>query len=85
MDEQRSRKARITVPDWEDVRKGLPPWYNPPKPSRIRWSLVCLGNQPDLALGWSACLRNFGEEAKQDRVLEESLFWIITRTSRCFY
>jgi alkylhydroperoxidase family enzyme len=85
MNEQRNRKARITVPVWDDVRKGIPPWYNPPKPSRIKWSLVCLGNQPDLALAWSACLRNFGEEAKQDRVLEESLFWIITRTSQCFY
>ena len=85
MDDQRNRKARITVPDWQDVRKGFPSWYNPPKPSRIKWSLVCLGNQPDLALSWSACLRNFGAEAKQDRVLEESLFWIITRTSQCFY
>ena len=27
----------------------------------------------------------FGEEAKQDRVFEESLFWVVTRTIHCFY
>lgn len=85
MEEQRSRQARVSVPDWEDVKKGLPSWYNRDKPSRIRWSLVCLGHQPELAVGWFACLRTFAQEAKQDRVLEESLFWVITRSTQCFY
>ena len=53
--------------------------------SGSRWRLVCLGYQPELAAAWSACTRAFGEEAKQDRVFEESLFWVVTRTIHCFY
>jgi alkylhydroperoxidase family enzyme len=83
MNGQRARQPRIAVPSWEEVRKQLP--MQPPRPVRIRWSLVCIGYQPDLALGWSACTRAFGEEVKQDRVFEESLFWIVTRTLNCFY
>ena len=44
-----------------------------------------MGYQPELAAAWSACTRAFGQEAKQDRVFEESLFWIVTRTIHCFY
>ena len=33
----------------------------------------------------SACTTAFREEAKQDRVFEESLFWVVTRTIHCFY
>ena len=64
----------------------LPAGYPPPKyPIRIQWSLVCMGYQPELAAAWSACTRAFGEEAKQDRVFEESLFWVVTRTIHCSY
>jgi hypothetical protein len=44
-----------------------------------------MGYQPELATGWSACTRAFGDEAKQDRVFEESLFWVVTRSITCFY
>ena len=44
-----------------------------------------MGYQPELAAAWSACTRAFREEAKQDRVFEESLFWVVTRTIHCFY
>ena len=44
-----------------------------------------MGYQPELATAWSACTRAFREESKQDRVFEESLFWIVTRTIHCFY
>jgi alkylhydroperoxidase family enzyme len=83
---QRSRSGRIRVPTWEEVVKVMPPTLpRPEKPVRIRWSLVCMGYQPELAAAWSACTRAFREEAKQDRVFEESLFWIVTRTIDCFY
>ena len=82
---QRERPGRIRVPRWEEVLAKLPPDYPNKKPIRIQWSLVCLGYQPELALAWSACTRAFGEEAKQDRVFEESLFWIVTRQIHCFY
>src|SRR5262249_11430810 len=85
MDQQRERSPRVQVPTWEGVKKGLPADYPANRPLRIRWSLGCLGYQPELAMGWSACMRNFGQEAKQDRVFEESLFWVVTRTLDCFY
>jgi alkylhydroperoxidase family enzyme len=85
MEGQRGREARIYVPTWEEAVKNLPAGVSaPPKPVRIRWSLVCMSNQPELALGWSACTRAFAQEAKQDRVLEETIFWVITRSLNCF-
>jgi len=84
--EQRSRTGRIRVPTWEHVLRVLPPEVpRPEKPVRIRWSLVSMGYQPEMAAAWSACTRAFGAEAQQDRVFEESLFWIVTRTIHCFY
>ena len=72
--------------DLRGVLKKLPADAPTPKaPVRIKWSLVCMGYQPELASAWSACTRAFGEEAKQDRVFEESLFWVVTRTIHCFY
>lgn len=86
LDSQRANDGRIRVPTFEEVLKVLPAGYPKPKsPVRIRWSLVCLGYQPELAAAWSACTRSFGEEANQDRVFEESLFWVVTRTIHCFY
>jgi len=82
---QRDQPGRIRVPTWDEVRDRLPERSRRNDPLRIKWSLVCVGYQPELALAWSACTRAFAEEAKQDRVFEESLFWVITRTIHCFY
>jgi alkylhydroperoxidase family enzyme len=84
--QQRDRPSRIRVPSWEEVLRAMPPEMpRPEKPIRIKWSLVTTGYQPELATAWSACTRAFREESKQDRVFEESLFWIVTRTIHCFY
>jgi hypothetical protein len=85
MEGQRAREPRILVPTWEDVRKKMPSGSAPANPVRIRWSLVCMGYQPQLAMAWLNCMRTFGDESRQDRVFEESLFWVITRTLHCFY
>ncbi len=85
LDTQRLRAGRIRVPKWEEVVNTIPKDQRPKHPVRILWTLVCRGYQPELAAGWSACMRIFAEEAKQDRVFEESVFWIITRTIHCFY
>jgi len=82
---QRDRPGRIRVPSWQEVLAKLPADYPNKGPVRIQWSLVCMGYQPELALAWSACTRAFGEEANQDRVFEESLFWVVTRQIHCFY
>jgi alkylhydroperoxidase family enzyme len=84
--EQRERPSRIRVPSWEEVLRVMPPDVpRPEKPIRIKWTLVTTGFQPELATAWSACTRAFREESNQDRVFEESLFWIVTRTIHCFY
>jgi hypothetical protein len=86
LETQRGNDGRIRVPSYEDVLRAMPPDYPRPKaPVRIKWSLVCMGYQPELAAAWSACTSRFREEAKQDRVFEESLFWVVTRTIHCFY
>ncbi len=83
---QRENEGRIRVPSYEEVLKRLPADAPQPKsPIRIQWSLVCMGYQPELATAWSACTSRFREEAKQDRVFEEDVFWVITRTISCFY
>jgi alkylhydroperoxidase family enzyme len=83
MDGQRGREPRIAVPDGEIVQKNCPELFA--KPSRIQWSRVCFGYSPTLAAPWTLGLRTFAEEAKQDRVFEESLFWVVTRELQCFY
>jgi alkylhydroperoxidase family enzyme len=86
MEQQRARPGRVTVPEWKDVYPRLPPGlYSLDRPVRIKWSLVVMGYQPKLGPAWLKCLRMFGREANQDRVFEETLFWVITRTNRCFY
>jgi hypothetical protein len=85
MQTQRERPGRIAVPSWDDVLRGLPKDFPVRRPVRIKWSLVCMGYQPELAAAWGACTGAFYEEAKQDRVFEESLFWVVTRSLNCFY
>jgi hypothetical protein len=71
LEEQRDRRCRIALPG--------------DKLDAPRWGLVCRTYQPQLADAWSACVHAFGDEANQDPIFEESVFWIITRTVRCFY
>jgi alkylhydroperoxidase family enzyme len=86
MQSQRERLPRIRVPAWEDVLKNLPSGAAAPKrPLGIKWSLVCMGYQPRLAQGWSACTGAFRQDAKQDRIFEECLFWVVTRSLQCAY
>jgi hypothetical protein len=68
---QRNRAPRIRLPEAE--------------PGANRWGLVGRTYQPELATAWSACTQAFGEEADQDPVFEQSMFWVVTRTKRCFY
>lgn len=86
MEQQRARPGRVSVPKWEDFHPRLPSgMYSADKPTRIKWSLVVMGHQPQMGPAWLKCLRTFGREANQDRVFEETLFWVITRTIHCFY
>lgn len=81
---QRSRNPRIVVPQWDSIAPKLPPdLYR--RPLQIRWSRVVVGYQPKLGPAWIKCLRVFEQEAHQDRVFEESVFWVVTRGLKCFY
>ena len=82
MESQRGREPRVSIPTADDVLRHMPPGA---KPSRIRWSRVVVGHAPELGLPWIMGLRTFAEESKQDRVFEESLFWVVTRELQCFY
>lgn len=68
---QRARRCRIGLPG-----------DNPDAP---RWGLVCRAYQPELADAWSACLHAYDDEADLDPIFEECVFWIVTRSVRCFY
>jgi alkylhydroperoxidase family enzyme len=86
LEAQRGRQPRVSIPTWEEFRESIPASLYPrAKPLRIRWSLLVSGRQPKLGPAWIKCTRAFEAEAKQDRVFEESLFWVVTRTLRCFY
>ena len=85
MEVQRAREPRIPVPSFESIRKYMPPNYPKDREVKIKWSLVCTGYQPERAAAWSLCTRSFGDESKQDRVFEETLFWVVTRSLECFY
>lgn len=55
------------------------------RPTRIVWNLVCSGYVPELAVPWSVSTRTMWAEANPDRIFEESLFWIQTRSIGCNY
>ncbi|MFO0818361.1 MAG: hypothetical protein U1A77_10495 [Pirellulales bacterium] len=84
MQRQRQRRQRLPTPTWEEIVNRLPPGFNS-RPTRIVWNLVCLGYVPELAVPWSRTTRTMWAEAQQDRVLEESLFWVQTRAVQCNY
>src|SRR5947209_14564889 len=51
-------RSRIRVPSWEEVKKQLPKQYQARGKMEIRWSLVCIHYQPELAAAWFACMRS---------------------------
>jgi len=84
LEKQRSRTPRLPVPTWESTRANLPP-AAAARPTRIVWSLVCNGYAPELAVPWNVSTRTMWAESRQDRVFEESLFWVQTRSIQCNY
>jgi alkylhydroperoxidase family enzyme len=80
------KKCRIPIPDWDAIVKNLPPDVPAPsRPTRIRWSLLNMAYQPRLTLAWSGGLRAFRGESDLPVVQQETMFWVVTRSQRCFY
>ena len=71
LENQRNRRARITLPAQE--------------PGQINWGLVCRRYQPEQAAAWSKGAYAFDLEAEQDPVFSQSLFWVVTQSEGCFY
>ncbi len=84
MEHQKARPPRIPVPTWEEMVNATPKGINPRK-TDVLWSRVCMYYQPELALGWFSCMSSYRQDSAMDRVLEESIFWVITREIHCFY
>ncbi len=84
LEAQRGRTPRLPIPSWDEVRRRLPPEMAA-RPTRIVWNLVGFGYVPELAVPWSVATRTMWAEAQNDRVFEESLFWVQTRAIRCNY
>ena len=84
LEQQRDRKPRLPVPAWDDVKDKLPPAMAT-RPTRIVWSLMTYGYAAELQIPWSIATRTMWAELPGDRVFEESLFWIQTRTIECNY
>jgi hypothetical protein len=83
---QQERAPRLPVATYDEIREKLPgTLYRPDRPLKVNWSLLCYRYQPELTTAWLTTMRTFGEEAKQDRVFEETLFWVVTRALNCFY
>lgn len=73
---QQARASRVPVPD-------LGP--DGGSSTRIVWSRVSMGYQPELTRAWFTTMRTHTAEAKLDGVFENSVFWVVTRTNDCFY
>jgi len=84
LENQRNKSPRLPIPSWDEVKPQLPEPMAA-KPTRIVWSLTCLGYVPELAVPWSISTRTLWAEAQNDRIFEESLFWVQTRAIECNY
>ena len=84
LEKQRDRKPRLPIPTWDEV-KGKLPANMIVRPTKIVWNLLTYGYAPELQVPWSTATRTMWAELPGDRVFEESLFWIQTRTIECNY
>ncbi len=84
LERQRARQPRLPVPTWDEVRSLLPPAMAS-TPTRIVWSLMTYKYAAELQIPWSIATRTMWAERPGDRVFEESLFWVQTRTVECNY
>lgn len=84
LEHQRSRASRLPIPTWDEVKTRIPPAMAA-RPTRIVWNLVSAGYCPELAVPWITSTRTLWAESKPDRIFEESLFWIQTRSVECNY
>ncbi|HMP78304.1 MAG TPA: hypothetical protein PKD54_02520 [Pirellulaceae bacterium] len=80
---QMDRVPRVPLPPDELIDRLPEPARS--RARRVVWSAISMGYQPQLTRPWFETMRTFQEEAQLDRVFSNSMFWVVTRTSECFY
>jgi alkylhydroperoxidase family enzyme len=85
LETQRGRAGRIRVPSTDEVLRRLGKGHPAAWQSGILWSRVCYGYQPELTDAWFASAAAFRQETAWDPVFSQSIFWVVTRSLKCFY
>jgi len=80
---QKERKGRIPLPDAKRMAR-IPPEAKA-QASRVVWTAVSMGYQPQLTRAWFETMSTFQSEARFDRVFSNTYFWVVTRSNECFY
>jgi alkylhydroperoxidase family enzyme len=83
LDQQKGRQGRIPLPGLE--RLAMVPAESKAQASRVVWTKVSMGYQPQLTRAWFDCMQQFYKESRLDRVFGNTYFWVITRSNECFY
>jgi hypothetical protein len=74
------------VPSREEMLKRLGNEKHPATwQAGILWSRVCYGHQPELTDAWFDCSGAFRQESDLDRLLPNTIFWVVTQSLQCFY
>ncbi len=85
LSKQRTRTARIRIPSQQEVLDRIGPKHPSAWQSDILWSRVCYGYQPELTEAWFDCVSAFRQETQWDPIFSQSIFWVVTRSLKCFY
>ena len=85
MQSQQARPGRIRVPSREELIARIGPNHSGAWQKDINWSRVCYNFQPELTEAWFDCANAFRQDAQLDRVFQNCIFWLVTKSVRCFY
>jgi alkylhydroperoxidase family enzyme len=85
LEKQRGRALRLRVPSREEVLRRIGEKHPGAWQADILWSRVCYGYQPELTDAWFGCVAAFRQESEWDPVFSQSIFWVVTRSLKCFY
>jgi hypothetical protein len=83
LEQQKARQARI--PPADAARLARLPRPNRERAGNSGWGRISMGYQPALTSAWYRTMGAFDSEAQLDLVFANSIFWVITRSTNCFY
>ena len=83
LEKQKDRQLRVPLPDKSRFKDFV--GREKQQADSIVWMTVSSGYQLEMTRAWFACLAAFYEESSIDRVMSNSVFWVVTRTNDCFY